>query len=111
MQFWESPASPATETTPEIPVLPNPVLRSGNRSLPHARPALKPGRVGRIARAHGNRGQVIVTPDTDFPETRFQPGAELFDPATGHWTAASQMLVTRGNPSAKVMVIEATEER
>jgi 16S rRNA processing protein RimM len=34
--------------------------------------------VGRIARAHGIRGQVIVTPETDFPEQRFQPGAELF---------------------------------
>ena len=34
--------------------------------------------VGRIARAHGNRGQVIVNLETDFPETRFQPGAELF---------------------------------
>jgi 16S rRNA processing protein RimM len=34
--------------------------------------------VGRIARAHGNRGQVIVNLDTDFPEARFQVGAELF---------------------------------
>jgi 16S rRNA processing protein RimM len=34
--------------------------------------------VGRIARAHGIRGQVIVNPETDFPEERFQPGAELF---------------------------------
>lgn len=34
--------------------------------------------VGRIARAHGNRGQVIVNLETDFPEERFQPGAELF---------------------------------
>ncbi len=34
--------------------------------------------VGRIARAHGNRGQVIVDVATDFPEARFQPGAELF---------------------------------
>jgi 16S rRNA processing protein RimM len=34
--------------------------------------------VGRIARAHGIRGQVIVTLETDFPEERFQPGAELF---------------------------------
>lgn len=34
--------------------------------------------VGRIARAHGIRGHVIVDPDTDFPEERFQPGAELF---------------------------------
>jgi len=34
--------------------------------------------VGRIARAHGIRGQVIVSPDTDFPGERFRPGAELF---------------------------------
>jgi len=34
--------------------------------------------VGRIARAHGLRGQVIVNPETDFPEERFHPGAELF---------------------------------
>ena len=34
--------------------------------------------VGQIARAHGIRGQVIVSLETDFPEERFQPGAELF---------------------------------
>jgi len=34
--------------------------------------------VGRVARAHGNRGEVIVNPDTDFIEERFRVGAELF---------------------------------
>jgi 16S rRNA processing protein RimM len=34
--------------------------------------------VGRVARPHGLRGQVIVNPETDFPGERFQPGAELF---------------------------------
>ncbi len=34
--------------------------------------------VGRIARAHGIRGQVIVNSESDFPEERFRPGAELF---------------------------------
>ena len=34
--------------------------------------------VGWIARAHGIRGQVIVSLETDFPEQRFRPGAELF---------------------------------
>ena len=34
--------------------------------------------VGRVARAHGIRGQVIVNLETDFPEARFQPGGELF---------------------------------
>lgn len=33
--------------------------------------------VGRIARAHGNRGQVIVDPETDFPGERFKPGSVL----------------------------------
>ena len=34
--------------------------------------------VGRVARAHGIRGQVVVNVETDFPGERFQPGAELF---------------------------------
>ena len=34
--------------------------------------------VGRIARPHGLRGHVIVNPDTDFVETRFRPGADVW---------------------------------
>ena len=33
--------------------------------------------VGRVARAHGIRGHVIVNPDTDFVDDRFRVGAEL----------------------------------
>jgi 16S rRNA processing protein RimM len=33
--------------------------------------------VGRVARAHGNRGQVIVNLETDFPEERFKVGQVL----------------------------------
>jgi 16S rRNA processing protein RimM len=33
--------------------------------------------VGRIARAHGNKGQVIVNPETDFPAERFAEGNVL----------------------------------
>jgi 16S rRNA processing protein RimM len=33
--------------------------------------------VGRIARTHGLRGHVVVDPETDFPEERFAPGAEV----------------------------------
>jgi ribosomal 30S subunit maturation factor RimM len=43
--------------------------------------------VGRIARAHGNRGHVIVDPATDFPEERFKPGSVL------------QIRAARGAPS------------
>lgn len=34
--------------------------------------------VGRVARPHGIRGQVVVNPDTDFPDERFAVGATLF---------------------------------
>ena len=34
--------------------------------------------VGRVARAHGLRGQVVVNAETDFPRLRFLPGSELF---------------------------------
>jgi 16S rRNA processing protein RimM len=34
--------------------------------------------VGRIARTHGLRGEVIVNLETDFPDERFHAGAELF---------------------------------
>jgi 16S rRNA processing protein RimM len=30
--------------------------------------------IGRVARAHGNRGQVIVNLETDFPDERFKVG-------------------------------------
>ncbi len=33
--------------------------------------------VGQIARAHGIRGQVVVNPETDFSDIRFQEGAVL----------------------------------
>jgi 16S rRNA processing protein RimM len=33
--------------------------------------------VGRVARPHGNRGQVIVNPETDFADERFRVGEVL----------------------------------
>ncbi|MEO7275732.1 MAG: ribosome maturation factor RimM [Vicinamibacterales bacterium] len=44
--------------------------------------------IGRVGRAHGIRGQVIVHSDTDFPEQRFREGAEL-------------LLVKSGEPSTR----------
>lgn len=39
--------------------------------------------VGRIARPHGLRGQVIVNPETDFVEQRFTPGATMWTRSGG----------------------------
>ena len=33
--------------------------------------------VGVVARTHGNRGEVIVNAETDFPDERFRQGAQL----------------------------------
>ena len=34
--------------------------------------------VGRVARAHGRRGEVIVNLETDFPEQRFRDGGVVY---------------------------------
>jgi 16S rRNA processing protein RimM len=34
--------------------------------------------VGRIARPHGLRGEVLIQPETDFPEVRFAAGSTLY---------------------------------
>jgi 16S rRNA processing protein RimM len=39
--------------------------------------------VGRVARAHGNRGQVIVNLETDFPDERFRVGQVLLAGRSG----------------------------
>ena len=49
--------------------------------------------VGVVARTHGNRGEVIVNSETDFPEERFHEGAQLMT----RWkdgTAATLEVVT-----------------
>ena len=33
--------------------------------------------VGVVARTHGNRGEVIINSETDFPQERFYEGAQL----------------------------------
>lgn len=39
--------------------------------------------VGRIARPQGNRGDVIIDADTDFPGERFAPGGTVFTERNG----------------------------
>lgn len=47
--------------------------------------------VGRVARAHGNRGQVIVNPETDFAGQRFRAGVVLL---VGSGTAPTPRAIT-----------------
>jgi 16S rRNA processing protein RimM len=64
--------------------------------------------VGRIARAHGIRGQVIVNPETDFPEDRFRPGAELFIERAGR-IEALRVRTSRFHGARPIIGIEGVE--
>jgi 16S rRNA processing protein RimM len=68
--------------------------------------------VGRIARPHGIRGQVIVNAETDFPDRRFHPGAELFVDRRG--TVESLTLTTvrfhQGRPVVGIAGVARIEE-
>lgn len=56
--------------------------------------------VGRVARAHGLRGHVIVNPETDFPEQRFRVGSVLWTrtPAGDRQLTISAVRFQQGRP-------------
>lgn len=68
--------------------------------------------VGRIARAHGIRGQVIVNLETDFPEARFRPGATLFAERGGALTPLTLTTVRfqNGRPVIGMQGVETMNE-
>src|SRR5689334_22735551 len=49
--------------------------------------------VGRIARAQGHRGEVIVDPATDFPEERYKAGSTVYVKRNG---AVEPLVITAG---------------
>jgi 16S rRNA processing protein RimM len=64
--------------------------------------------VGRIARAHGHRGQVIVDPATDFPDERFAAGAVLHTMRDGQpgTVTIGAMRIHQGRPVLTVEGID-----
>ena len=56
--------------------------------------------VGRVARPHGLRGHVVITPETDFVEERFAEGERLWMGGDGHPSALviEAMRVQNGRP-------------
>lgn len=54
--------------------------------------------VGRIARPHGNKGQVIVNPESDFPEERFAVGATLLVGDRGEPKTIRTSRIHQGRP-------------
>ncbi len=68
--------------------------------------------VGRIARVHGLRGQVVVNPETDFPESRFEPGHTVYREQDGQPQAmrVTSLRLHRGRPIVGFEGIESIDE-
>ena len=62
--------------------------------------------IGRVARAHGNKGQVIVNPETDFPEERFAAGKAVF---VGDAGAPRTIVASRFHQGRPVISLEGVE--
>ena len=64
--------------------------------------------VGRIARAHGNRGQVIVNPETDFPDERFAVGNVVIVEQAGT-TSERRIEAVRFQSGRPIIALEGVE--
>ncbi len=64
--------------------------------------------VGRVARAHGNRGEVIVNPETDFVAERFRAGAVMYARRSGAVEAIElgQARVHQGRPVIRILGVD-----
>jgi 16S rRNA processing protein RimM len=65
--------------------------------------------VGRVARAHGNRGQVIVNLETDFPEERFRPGETLLVGREGEAPRPLRIGSVRFHQGRPILALEGIE--
>jgi len=68
--------------------------------------------VGRIARAHGHRGQVIVDAATDFPDERFAAGAVLHTMREGRpdTVTVAAMRMHQGRPVLTLAGVDTMDE-
>jgi 16S rRNA processing protein RimM len=64
--------------------------------------------VGRVARAHGNKGHVIVNPETDFPDERFAEGNALTVEHDGA-TTTRRIAAVRFHQGRPVIALEGIE--
>ena len=62
--------------------------------------------IGVVARTHGNRGEVIVNPETDFPEERFEPGAQLMARGTDGVDTTLEVVTMRMHQGRPVILFK-----
>lgn len=62
--------------------------------------------MGRVARAHGNRGQVIVNPESDFASERFAVGRTLVVEQEGQQTSERRIEAVRFQDGRPIVALE-----
>ena len=62
--------------------------------------------IGVVARTHGNRGEVIVNAETDFPEERFHEGAQLMTRRKDGTPAALEVATMRMHQGRPVILFK-----
>ena len=69
--------------------------------------------VGRVARAHGLRGDVVINPETDFPDSRFRVGSVVYRSAGGGRAETLRVATVRfhrGRPIVRFEGIDSIDE-
>ena len=66
--------------------------------------------VGRVARAHGDRGHVIVNPETDFPGERYSVGTVLLVGSGGRCRRITAARFHQGRPVIGLEGIESMSD-
>jgi 16S rRNA processing protein RimM len=62
--------------------------------------------IGRVVRPHGNKGHVVVAPDTDFGAVRFQVGATVYASRSGR-VEPMRVTASREHQSRWVVALDA----
>jgi 16S rRNA processing protein RimM len=62
--------------------------------------------IGVVARTHGNRGEVVVNPETDFPEDRFHEGAQLLARASDGSLSTMEVVTMRMHQGRPVILFK-----
>lgn len=65
--------------------------------------------IGVVARTHGNRGEVVVNPETDFPEERFYEGAQLMARGKDGIDATLEIVTMRMHQGRPVILFKGIE--
>ncbi len=83
--------------------------KHGRSDLPTEVPWSEMVLVGRVARVHGLRGDVIINPETDFPESRFDVGRVVYRSGGGERSQPLRVTTVRFHRGRPIIGFEGIE--